>query len=182
MPERQEKTGALYAPPASSLTEEAAGIGVPGDTNYGSHMTSADEIRQDYTSLTIQTNPEDTQKAIEAINTYNGVPHEYMTYQQNCTTVCRDVLNKILKLDSTSIRPVSLWGDIFAKWSNAALNQQPGSKPPTVQSKHGMDYGRPRYPMNTFDFTWLLLHPQKACVTTLEPDGHGGSHSVTTCD
>jgi RHS repeat-associated protein len=151
----------------SSLTEQAAGIGVPGDTNYGSHMTSADEIRQDYTSLTIQTNPEDTQKAIEAINTYNGVDHEYMLYQQNCTTVCRDVFHKILKLDSTSIRPVSLWGDIYRKWSNAALSQRPGSKPPNVQSKHGTDYGRARYGMNTFDFAWLLLHPPPKEVVTV---------------
>jgi RHS repeat-associated protein len=166
----------------SSRTAEAIGIAVPGDTNYGSHMTSADEIRQDYASLTIQTNPEDTQKAIEAINTYNSDPHEYMTYQQNCTTVCRNILHKILKLDSTSIRPVSLWGEIYSKWSNAALNQQSRSKPPTVQSKHGTDYGRPRYPINTFDFVWRLLHPEKACVTTLESDGMGGTHYVKTCD
>jgi RHS repeat-associated protein len=166
---------------AGARVQEGLGIAVPGDTNFGSHITSADELKQDFTSLTIQTNPEDAQKAIQAINSFNGDPHQFMTYSQNCTTVCRDVLHKILKLDSTSIKPVSLWGEIYKKWSNAALNQRPGSKPPNIQSRHGTDYGRPRYGMNTFDFAWFLLHPQKACVTTLAPDGKGGVKSVTTC-
>jgi RHS repeat-associated protein len=161
--------------------ETVTGIAVPGDTSFSSHITSADELKQDFTSLTIQTNPEDTQKAIQAINSFNAGSPDYKLYSQNCTTVCRDVLNKILKLDSTSIRPVSLWDEIYKKWSNTALNQRPGSKSPDVQSKHGLDYGRPRYGMNTFDFMWLLLHPQKACVTTFEPDGKGGSKPVTTC-
>jgi hypothetical protein len=120
---------------------------------------SADEMRQDYTSLTIQTNPVDTQKAIQAINEFNGKAENYNLYGQNCTTVCRDVLKKILKLDSTSIIPKSLWSDIFKKWSNQALTAAPGSKPPTVQSQHGIDYGQPRYGMNTFDFIQLQLHP-----------------------
>jgi hypothetical protein len=49
---------------------------VPGDTNYAyqgtSHMFSADDIRHNYAALTIQTNPEDTQKAINAINAKNA--------------------------------------------------------------------------------------------------------------
>jgi len=165
----------------AARAQEVAGIAVPGDTNFGSHITSPDELKQDFTSLTIQTNPEDTQKAIKTINSFNGDSHQCMTYSQNCTTVCRDVLHKILKLDSTSIIPKSLWGEIYKKWSNAALTQQPGSKPPNIQSNHGVDYGRPRYGMNTFDFMWLLLRPQRACVTTLAPDGKGGVKPVTTC-
>jgi RHS repeat-associated protein len=161
--------------------EEGAGMDVPGDVNYQSHV-SADEMRQDYTSLTIQTNPVDAQKAIQAINEFNGKAEQYNLYNlhgnENCTTICRDILKKILKLDSTSIRPVSLWGDIFKKWSNTALTQPAGSKPPTVQSNHGTDYGQPRYPMNTFDFIQLLLRPpQRACVTTYGPNGPD-----TTCN
>lgn len=47
---------------------EVAGPDVAGDTNYQSHM-SADEMRQDYSSLTIQTNPEDAEKAIQTPST-----------------------------------------------------------------------------------------------------------------
>jgi Domain of unknown function (DUF4105) len=126
---------------------------------------TADDMRQHYASLTIQTNPEDAQKAITAINSFNGQDPDYELYSNNCTTVCRDVLHKILKLDSASIKPSSLWAEIFRKWSNAALTQKPGSKPPTVQSKPGKDYGQPRFATNTFDFVWLLMHPPQTCVT-----------------
>jgi len=162
----------------SRLTQadEAAGTNVPGDVNYQNHM-SADDMRQDYTSLTIQTNPEDAQKAIQAINEFNKSNPDYNLYGPNCTTVCRDVLHEILKLDSTSIRPKSLWGDIVGRWSNQVLTH-PGSKPP-VQSDYAKDYGRPQYPMNTFDFVWLLLHPQRACVTTPRV---GGGPNETVCN
>jgi Domain of unknown function (DUF4105) len=111
---------------AAARAQEVLGIAVPGDTNFGSHITSADELKQDFTNLTIQTNPEDTQKAIQAINGFNADSHDYKTYSQNCTTVCRDILHKILKLESSSIRPVSLWDDTYKKWSKAALNRKPG--------------------------------------------------------
>jgi hypothetical protein len=90
----------------------------------------------------------------------------------------RGILKKILKLDSTSIKPSSYWADIFKKSSKQALTQLPGSRPPAVQSQHGTDYGQPRYPMETFDFVWLLLHPQKACVTT---PGLNGGPPETVC-
>jgi RHS repeat-associated protein len=157
--------------------KEVAGSDVPGNVTYQNNMTP-DEMRQDYSSLTIQTNPEDAQKAIQAINEFNGKAENYNLYSQNCTTVCRDVLKKILKLDSTSIEPSSLWSDIFKKWSKQALTAPPGSKPPTLRSKHGIDYGQPRYGMNTFDFILLLLRPQKACVTT---PGLNGGPPETVC-
>jgi hypothetical protein len=106
---------------------------------------------------------------------YSQMVHVALTtYQQNCTTVCRDVLHNVLKLDSSSIIPLSLWNEIYLKWSLAALNNKPGNKPPPVQSKHGKDYGRPRYgEMDTFDFAWLLLHQPKGCVTTFGPGANG---------
>ena len=158
----------------ASQTRMALGGDVPGDTNYAAHMTSADEIKRGYTSLTIQTNPEETQKAITAINSTNAGQPTYNVYGTNCTTVCREVLQKILKLNTNSIRPSALWSDAFLRWSKQA--QQPrqttsrGSSSPQVQSTHGVDYGQPRYGMNTFDFTWQLLQPKskvtsKTCYT-----------------
>jgi hypothetical protein len=49
-------------------------------------------------------------------------------------------------------------------------------------SKSGTDFGRPRFGVNTFEFAWLLLHPQEAFVTTLAPGGKGGSKPETTCN
>jgi RHS repeat-associated protein len=152
-----------FGPAASaSRVSEVLGLDGPGDTNYAAHMPSADEIRQDYSSLTIQTNPVDTQKAINAINSANASLKTYNVYGQNCTTVCRDVLQKILGLNTNSIRPTSLWSDIFLKWSKQAQQaRQQGSRAPNVQSNHGVDYGNPRIGMNTFDFVWMLLQQQK---------------------
>jgi RHS repeat-associated protein len=165
---------------------ELVGAPVQGDTNYASHITSLDEMRQDFSSLTIQTNPEDAQKAIDSIRNFNSQDHNYTTYGTNCTTVCKDVLQKILGLESNSIQPTALWEDIFVRWSDRYLNWKPcsdrGGCAPGVAYATGKDYGRPRYPFNTFDFVWLLMHPQKACTTILVPDGSGGSKPETKCD
>jgi hypothetical protein len=114
--------------------------------------------------LTIQTNPVDTQNAINAINSTNASLTNYNVYGPNCTTVCRDVLHKILGLDTNSIRPTALWSDIFLKWSKQAMQPRQstsrGTPAPKVQSTHGVDYGNPRYGMNTFDFVWMLLQQQ----------------------
>ncbi len=147
----------------SWLIERGLPIDVAGTTNYDAHQETLDQIRQDYTSLTIQTNPEDTQKAIDAIRSFNADNHDWNVTGPNCTTVCRDVLKKILKLDSTSIRPKSLWSDIFKKWSNNALNN-PGKTVP-VQNQHGIDYGRPRVGIDTFILNWMLLNPPREEVT-----------------
>jgi hypothetical protein len=126
--------------------------------------TALTDIRNNYSSLTIQTNPADTQKAINAINSSNASLTTYNVYGQNCTTVCRDVLQKILGLKTNSIRPASLWEDAFFRWSKQA--QHPncsagrGCQTVQVQSTHGVDYGNPRYGMNTFDFVWMLLQQQ----------------------
>ena len=45
-------------------------IPVPGDTSFGLPMT-ADELRQNYVSLSIQTTPEQTQDVINYINNFN---------------------------------------------------------------------------------------------------------------
>ena len=57
------------------------------------------------------------------------------------------------------------------KWSNVALNNK-GNQPVIVESGHGVDYGQPRTGIDTFELTWMLLHPpEKACVTTWGPGG-----------
>lgn len=148
----------------ASQARMIGGRDVPGNTNYASHMTSANEIRRDYASLTIETNPEETQKAITAINSTNASQPAYNLLGANCTTVCRDVLQKILDLKTNSIRPTALWSNIYLRWSKEA--QQPrkatsrGSSAPQVKSTHGVDFGNPRYGINTFDFVWNLVEQQ----------------------
>ena len=136
----------------ASRISEALGLDVPGDTNYAAHMTSADDIRKNYSSLTIQTNPVETQEAITAIKSSNASLTKYNVYGPNCTTVCRDILRKILHLDSVAVSPNELWFEAYSKWSKSTV--------PPAQTKHGEDYGNPRYGTNTFDFVWTLLQQQ----------------------
>ncbi len=76
------------------------------------------------------------------------------------------------------VRPVDLWTALFNRYSKQASDARKNgvNTPINVQKGHGNDYGQPRYPMNTFDFTWILIHPQKACVTT--PGTNGGSRRI----
>ena len=148
----------------ASQTQMALGWDVPGDTKYASHMISVDEVKRDFASITIQTNPEETQKAITAINSTNAAQPAYNVYGSNCTTVCRDVLKKILGVNTNSVRPAAFWSDIFSDWSKQAQRPRQttsrGSSGTQVQSTPGVDYGNPRYGMNTFDFVWSLLQQQ----------------------
>ena len=157
---------------------EVTGLSILGDANYQDHMTSADDIRSHYAALTIQTNPEDTQRAIDAINSFKtsngGFVPDYKLYSQNCTTVVRDILNIILNGDTLPTSPDAFWTSIYSKWSNAALTQgQSFQGPIPVRGNiYGQDYGRSRYPINTFNFAWLVLHPDhekhRYCVGTGE--------------
>jgi len=138
---------------------------VPGDINYAyqgtSHMSSVDELKRNYASLTIQTNPEDTQNAINAINSSNRSLKKWDVAGPNCASVCRDVVNKILGLNSGALSPRGFWTDAYLKYSKAALarnaNPTPGKTVMEIPTGKGIDYGKPRYGMNTFDFVWLLL-------------------------
>jgi RHS repeat-associated protein len=149
---------------------EVQGLPVPGDTNYGNHMLSLDEVRRDYASLTIQTSPEDTQKAVQAIKDFNAGNHMYILFgngissANNCTTVCRDVLNKILKINNSRIKPKSLWEDLYKKWG------QGGKVPDPPQ--HNKDYGNPRYRTDSFSIGWSLLRPTPPTRPT-PPKPHG---------
>jgi Domain of unknown function (DUF4105) len=165
---------------AGERLAEALGIPVEGSTDFASHIQSLDDLRDNFSSFTVQTNPEDAQKAIQEINQFNAQNHDYATFSTNCTTVCRDLANKVLKLNSSAIQPATLWNHLFNAYG-LLKGQLPYFRVP-APSQPGKDYGSPRFGINTFDFTWLLLHPQKACVTTLTPDGKGSTKSETTCN
>jgi hypothetical protein len=152
-----------FGPSKSSIganfLSKAIGQDVPGTTDYDAHKDIA-AIKENYASLTIQTNPADTQKAIDAINQFNGKYHDWNVVAPNCTTVCRDVLALVLGFDNNATRPASLWDAVFRKWSHRALSK----RPVTVAAKHGVDYGRPRG--NPFGYLELLLGIKHDAPTT----------------
>ena len=124
---------------------------------------------------------------IDFINRYSSsLNGEWALGGLNCATVCRDALKAIgiLPRDYGSISPFGLWATLFGRFGNPAMQQYSTTtrygelfQSLRVDSQKGVDYGSPRFGMNTFDFIMLMLRPQRACVTVQGPNG-----PETTCE
>jgi RHS repeat-associated protein len=148
--------------------------GPVGSTATFAWPKSADELRQNFTALSIQTSPEQAQDVINFINRLSTTENRYTLYQTNCTTVCRDALKAIgiLPRDFASITPSGQWGALFSRYSDPSkqrfststrYGEQFGSL--RIDARQGTDYGNSRFGMNTFDFIMLMLKPpREACV------------------
>jgi RHS repeat-associated protein len=131
---------------------------------------SEDDLRQNYSSLTIQTTPEVAQDMINKIRTsYGNEPKEFNAlYGRNCATSCSDVMKD---LGITRQRtPAGLWSVAMRKYSKRHswfpfTSFGLGTSAP---HQNGSDYGQPRGPVDNFDLLWVLLHPPQACVTTYD--------------
>jgi len=146
--------------------------GVPGTTTFNLPKT-ADELRQNFAALTIQTSPEVAQQAIDAIRSGAGSGN-WALLGNNCTSACAKVLHDIGLLPnglySTPFpRPNTLWNTLRYKYQpnlsasqRSNLFQNSGS---LFKVNNGTDYGSPRFGMNTFDFIMLTL-PKQENVTS----------------
>ena len=135
----------------------------PGESMYEmSSFTSADDLRDKLTSLTIQTTPELAQQVIDYIRA-NPDPALWVYAGPNCSSQVWKILQKF-KLAHKNSRldgrpgntPRNLWGNLIQQ--NNPFHQ--GLNP-----KNGIDYGNNRFDM--FNLMWLSL-PQsqpKATVT-----------------
>ncbi len=161
----------------------------PGAFNMGNFQ---DRAGQQFSSLTIQTTPEDAQKVIDFINKLeSGNAPDYSVFSNNCTTVCQDALHD-LGIDLGDIEPATFWADSFQKYSAKALARRQNGvagmvqnffQPIQPQAQLGVEYGNPRnFGPGKFDLFNLYLNqlqnPQpKACVSTY--DSVSGSYSQT---
>jgi RHS repeat-associated protein len=169
----------------ASSTAMVTGQNVPGEAWEG-RIPSLDELRRNYTSLTIQTNPEVTQQAIDFINSH---PLDtYNLYNQNCTTTCSDILHQLFPdtRGDNPVKPATLWEQAYERWANQSMNaRRLGAPAPPAKSRTGQDYGRPRYRMNTFSFIWMLLQTERSPMSP--PQGFeattdtNGTHVKVTC-
>jgi RHS repeat-associated protein len=141
----------------SNMTElkMAVGIPVPGTANYGfADIKSADQLRQEYSSVTIQTSPEETEKAIQYIKNHSD--GNYDTYTNNCTTTCARIL-RLLNLHAWGeFIPRSLFDNVVDQYSHTA----PKTNMPWVE-QHGRDYGNPRSGYDAFQLLYLSIQQQQ---------------------
>ena len=141
----------------SNLTELAMAIGIPvaGTANYGfADIKSADQLRQEYSSVTIQTSPEETEKAIQYIRNHSDGHDD--TYTNNCTTTCARIL-RLLNLHAWGeLVPRVLFDNVVDDYSSTA----PKTQMPWVE-QHGRDYGKPRAGFDTFQLLYLGIQSQQ---------------------
>lgn len=165
--------------------EERSFFAVFGGTSstktFGMPM-SADDLRSNYASLTIQTSPEDAQKVIDYIKqlSTNATPYEAFaeSYKANCSTVCREALKIIGVLNSKdkTFSPAGLWQDLYSTQHKGPYPANSGYFDP----KNGRDYGRPNYGyLNPFQFYSGLFGGCHSWVTT---DRVGGGTETTCAD
>ena len=135
-------------------------------------IDSADDLRLRYASVTIQTNPADTQQVIDYIR--NHPDGNFALGSNNCTTTCASILRKIKQYSGSARRP----HDLFNTLAFPGLKFLPGSPEPRA----GRDYGHPQY--DPFDLLFLAIKAQN-CHTTVArwyQDGKfTGTTSQTTC-
>jgi RHS repeat-associated protein len=164
--------------------------GVPGTSEFKLPET-ADDLRHNFAALTIQTSPEVAQQAINAIRNGAGTGN-WALLGNNCTSACANVLKDIGlspgRTGGLPWTPDKLWANLKLLYGKdrppafvrGALGSTIGGAASNSSSDpKGLDYGRPLYGINTFDWLMLQLNaPVKACVTTT--DSATGS-STTTC-
>jgi hypothetical protein len=165
---------------ASGQALELAGGPVESTKSFGL-PTNLSDLKEHYSSLTIQTTPEEAQKIIDQINKMSTNENPYMLYQTNCTTVVRELLKSIglLPKDDTTWVPGDFWGEIGNKFGNGVGPQGPGYEFSWSNPTVGFDYGRARFGgsnrWNTFDWMQLLMKGDGSSVTTTQtvtlPDG-----------
>ena len=133
-----------------------------GESNFHlDEFTSAQGLRDNFASLTIQTTPELTQQVIDYIRA-NPDPSLWTFAGPNCSSEVAKIL-KQFKLNNQSrwrmrqgVTPKILWHSLMSRY-NPSQNQW-GSTP-----NRGQDYGNPRYDM--FNLLWLSLPQSEATVT-----------------
>ena len=149
--------------------------GVPGTSEFRLPQT-ADDLRQHFAALTIQTSPEIAQEAIDAIRNGAGTGN-WALLGNNCTSACAKVLKDIgVKTGSKALAPWTpdkfwnnlnlLYGKSASRSTSFLANTLGGSNLIQEPPKNGVDYGSPRYGMNTFDWLMLMLTaPLQECVS-----------------
>jgi RHS repeat-associated core domain len=147
-------------------------------TNAYALPNTADELRNGYAALSIQTTPEQAQEVLDYIKKLSASTGStpYAVLSTNCTTVCRDAVKAIglLPRNAGSIAPASLWSILYQRYGNQSLlthpeiparygETRPG--PGQIPSQQGFDFGNSRFGMNTFDYIMLMLQPTQVTST-----------------
>jgi RHS repeat-associated protein len=152
---------------------------VPGKSMFDMEIPqSAQDLRDTYATLTIQTTPELTQQVIDYMRA-NPDPKTWGVLGPNCSSEVLKILQKF-KLDHKGWAPLQGLTPKFL-WSNL-YSQYVGQRVPVPQN--GSKYGNLRNGYDPFDLLFLSLkqHCHTTTATWTENGKSTGTTSVTTCN
>lgn len=140
------------------MKQDASGA-VPGKSMFDMDVPkSADDLRQTYAALTIQTSPELTQQVINYIR-QNPDPATWGALGSNCSTQVWKILRrfKLAKFDvGGGMTPKIVWSELYVRYVN---------KSKVIVPIGGRDYGRSRCGSCMFDYLWWSLPQSHDKVT-----------------
>ena len=174
---------------AGTMSKQALGFDVPGTEVY-ELPKNADDLRQRFSSMTIQTTPEQAQAAIDSIRESGG--SVYTLYKYNCTTACQVALREA-GIQVNALTPKLAWEFLYVDYSGAALARKnsrsyqawrarllPSLVPrlSIAPDRPGVDYGNPPHGFDSFGFVMKMLQAtQRGCVTV-----QGARGPETSCE
>jgi len=158
------------------MARTAIGTPVPGTDRFGlQDVTSVDDLRKNYTSLTISTTPEEAQQVLSVL-----IEHpdgKYTTYWNNCTTTCAQILRDLGKFDSHPLTPIANFNALYYQYGNesAPANFWTGNS-----FKNGVDYGKYRPNYNPFVLLFRTINCTKYTWTTTDSSEKIVGHTAET--
>ncbi len=158
------------------------GLPVPATTRFGfDKLTSADAIRKNFASITIQTSPEVTQQVVQALASHSG-DKTYTTLGYACASSCARILRQIQQFSGVgredALLPYQFFDEMYEKYGNGSA-AAPWGDGTTNVFKPGSNYGAYRPSWNEFDVLNMLINsnqqrPTRSCTIYVTPNGTSG--------
>ncbi len=155
------------------------GAPVPATTTFGfDQLKSADDIRQHFSSITIQTSPEVTQQVVQALVSHSG-DKKYTTFDYACASSCARILNQIKQFGglccNNALVPNAFFNNVYERYGNGTAAGTSGS----ASFKPGVNYGSYRPAYKEFDVLNSFINsssqkPTRNCTINVTPDGTSG--------
>jgi hypothetical protein len=157
------------------VAHTASGLPVPSTDRFGlADVKSVDDLRKNFSSITIQTSPEEAQKVLNTL--IENPDGKYTTYWNNCTTTCAQILRDIGKFDEHPLTPVDNFNPLYYKYGNGTAADAFWG----TSFRKGTDYGKYKPSYNPFDLLFRTINCTKYTWTTTRSDGKVIQHSSET--
>jgi RHS repeat-associated protein len=149
--------------------------GTPGTDTFGfENIKSPDDLRANFTSITIQTTPEEAEAVIAEIKAHPD--GNYTILSHNCTTTCSRLLRSIGKTKSHALYPGAFFDALYDRYGHPHATGR--IMPHTFAN--GATYGNLRPGYNPFQLFFNDIHCTTVTSTIRDSAGNTVSSSSST--